>query len=174
MPAKDFIDLLPQQFPELKDIPIREAQVILLCSAGIEKTTVAQAMDISRQTVYDILHRHKVVDMIKGGINLQSMLTRAQVGTIMVEAAAELMNKRGELKKMNASQLLNVVSRCAATISQIKVTVDEPKQTETSNPFEDLKRVVAERSDASSEAEKANQPSYVEPDSTDIDGSLDQ
>jgi DNA-binding XRE family transcriptional regulator len=146
VPAKDFIDLLPQQFPELKDIPIREAQVILLCSAGIEKTTVAEAMDISRQTVYDILKRHKVMDMIKGGINLQSMLTRAQVGTIMVEAASELMNKRGELKKMNASQLLNVVSRCAATISQIKVEVDERRPSEVSNPFEDLKKAVLERS----------------------------
>jgi predicted DNA-binding protein YlxM (UPF0122 family) len=174
VPAKDFIDLLPQQFPELKDIPIKEAQVILLCSAGIEKTTVAEAMDISRQTVYDILKRHKVMDMIKGGINLQSMLTRAQVGTIMVEAAAELMNKRGELKKMNASQLLNVVSRCAATISQIKVTVDEPKQAEASNPFEDLKRVVAERTDVVVVPDEASQPADVADDRGDSEGLVEE
>ena len=111
MPAKDFIDLIPEQYPELRDIPIRDAQIILLASAGIEKTTIAEAMDVSRQTVYDILSKHNVTDMIKGGINLQAMLTRAQIGTIMIEAAAELMNKKSELKRMNAKQLLEVVQK---------------------------------------------------------------
>lgn len=139
---KDFIDLIPQQFPELKDIPLRDAQIILLASAGIEKTTIAEAFDVSRNTVYEVLKRHKVADMIRGGINLQSMLTRAQIGSVMSEAATELMNKRSELKKMNAKQLLDIVQKCAATISSIKVEVTERKEADLVDPFAELKKAV--------------------------------
>lgn len=139
--AKDFIDLIPEQYPELRDIPIRDAQIILLASAGIEKSTIAEAMDISRQTVYDILGRYKITDMIKGGINLQAMLTRAQIGTIMVEAAAELMNKRGELKQMNARQLLDIVQKCSGTIGAIKIQQADTPQTTSVNPMDELKKL---------------------------------
>ena len=139
--AKDFIDLIPEQYPELRDIPIRDAQIILLASAGIEKTTIAEAMDVSRQTVYDTLSKHNVTDMIKGGINLQAMLTRAQVGTIMIEAAAELMNKKSELKSMSAKQLLEVVQRCAQTIQSIRVEQVERKEAAVHNPLDELKKL---------------------------------
>jgi predicted DNA-binding protein YlxM (UPF0122 family) len=139
--AKDFIDLIPEQYPELRDIPIRDAQIILLASAGIEKTTIAEAMDVSRQTVYDILSKHNVTDMIKGGINLQAMLTRAQIGTIMIEAAAELMNKKSELKRMNAKQLLEVVQKCAQTIQSIRVEQVERKEVAVHNPLDELKKL---------------------------------
>lgn len=143
--AKDFIDLIPEQYPELRDIPIRDAQIILLASAGIEKTTIAEAMDISRQTVYDILSKYKISDMIRGGINLQAMLTRAQIGTIMVEAAAELMNKRSELKQMNARQLLDIVQKCASTVGMIKVSQPEQSNTSVVNPLDELKKIADEK-----------------------------
>lgn len=139
--AKDFIDLIPDQYPELRDIPIRDAQIILLASAGIEKTTIAEAMDVSRQTVYDILNKHNVTDMIKGGINLQAMLTRAQIGTIMIEAASEMMNKKSELKQMNAKQLLEVVQKCAQTIQSIRVDQVERKEVSVHNPLDELKKL---------------------------------
>lgn len=139
--AKDFIDLIPEQYPELRDIPIRDAQIILLASAGIEKTTIAESMDVSRQTVYDVLGKYKVTDMIKGGINLQAMLTRAQIGTIMIEAAAELMNKKAEIKRMNAKQLLEVVQKCAQTIQSIKVSEVEQKKPAIHNPLDELKKI---------------------------------
>lgn len=139
--AKDFIDLIPEQYPELRDIPIRDAQIILLASAGIEKTTIAESMDVSRQTVYDVLGKYKVTDMIKGGINLQAMLTRAQIGTIMIEAAAELMNKKSEIKRMNAKQLLEVVQKCAQTIQSIKVSEVEQKKPAIHNPLDELKKI---------------------------------
>lgn len=142
--AKDFIDLIPEQYPELKDIPLRDAQIILLASAGIEKTTIAEGMDISRQTVYDVLNKYKITDMIRGGINLQAMLTRAQVGTLMVEAASELMNKKSELKGMNARQLLDVVQKCASTILSIKVNAEERKVQQISNPFEELNKLAGD------------------------------
>lgn len=142
--AKDFIDLIPEQYPELKDIPIRDAQIILLASAGIEKTTIAEAMDVSRQTVYDILGKYKITDMIKGGINLQGMLTRAQIGTLMVEAASELMNKKSELKQMNARQLLDIVQKCASAIVTIKVQAEERRPLSVSNPFEELNKLAAD------------------------------
>lgn len=142
--AKDFIDLIPEQYPELKDIPIRDAQIILLASAGIEKTTIAEAMDVSRQTVYDILGKYKITDMIKGGINLQGMLTRAQIGTLMVEAASELMNKKSELKQMNARQLLDIVQKCASAIVTIKVQAEERRPLSVGNPFEELNKLAAD------------------------------
>jgi predicted DNA-binding protein YlxM (UPF0122 family) len=142
--AKDFIDLIPEQYPELRDIPIRDAQIILLASAGIEKTTIAEAMDISRQTVYDILGKYKITDMIRGGVNLQAMLTRAQIGTLMVEAASELMNKKSELKAMNARQLLDVVQKCAGTMTCIKVNTEERKPSQSVNPFEELNKIAAD------------------------------
>lgn len=139
--VKDYIDLLPEQYPELKDIPIRDAQIILLASAGIEKTTIAEAMDVSRQTVYDILGKYNITDLIKGGVNLQAMLTRAQIGTIMMEASAELMNKKHELKKMTAKQLLDVVQKCSQTIQGIKVEQNEKKEITISNPLDELKNM---------------------------------
>lgn len=142
--AKDFIDLIPEQYPELRDIPIRDAQIILLASAGIEKTTIAEAMDISRQTVYDILGKYKITDMIKGGINLQAMLTRAQIGTLMVEAASELMNKKSELKGMGARQLLDIVQKCASTILSIRVNAEERKASSIHNPFEELNKLASD------------------------------
>lgn len=142
--AKDFIEFLSDDFPELKDIPMRDAQIILLSAAGIEKSTIAQGMDISRQTVYDVLGKYKIQELIRGGINLQMMLTRTQVGTILVEASTELMKKKGDLKNMNATQLLNVMSMCTKIVQGMKIEKagSQPPESKSSDPMEDLKNAI--------------------------------
>jgi hypothetical protein len=145
--AKDFLEFIPQEFPELQEMPLRDAQIILLSAAGIPKTTIAEGMGIGRQTVYDILNKHQVSAMIQGGVNLQMMLTRCQIGQVMVEAASMLMSKRSQLKGMKADALLNVIQKCSAVLAQIKVERGEQKEmvNDLANPMNMLKEMISEK-----------------------------
>lgn len=118
------------EYPELRDLPLLEAQVILLASAGIEKTTIADGLDIGRTTVYEILKRNKVYDKIKSGISLQVELTKLSIGEVMVEASALVRMKKGELKGMSLKQLMAVMQQCSSILSTMKVNVDPQKKKE--------------------------------------------
>lgn len=103
---------LLKTYPPLKHIPKDHLQIVVLLLAGMNPTSIEEALDISRQTVYNVIKKYDVQQIIKDSLGIQRMLLANSLGTMAIEALSALVQKREDLKRMTPQMLLSFIQTC--------------------------------------------------------------
>ena len=116
----DMIQAL-ESFPQLKELPPAEAQIIVLYAAGMLPAGIASYLGLHINTVNTVLEKSKIAEIIAKGVEIQKLLLANQIGGIMVAALAELKKKTREFKDMPVASLIKLIESCHAIQEKVKV-----------------------------------------------------
>ena len=115
----DMIQAL-ENFPQLKELPPVEAQIIVLYAAGMLPAGISSYLGLSPNTVNTVLEKSKIAEIISKGVEIQKMLLANQIGGIMVAALAEVKKKTKEFKDMPVSSLMKLIESCHSIQEKVK------------------------------------------------------
>ncbi len=101
-----------EAYPQLRELPPSEAQVIMLYAAGMTQKQIAAFLDITQRTVEYVLSKHDITKIIRKGVEMQKLFLANSVGTVMMQAIAEIKKKTDEFQKMPVAQLMNLIRSC--------------------------------------------------------------
>lgn len=122
------------QYPQLREMPLDHAEIIMLSAIGMTPTTVAERVEVSRQTVYDVLKKYDVYAIIKQGMDLQKLFIASQLGSIMVEAITALNSDENlkRVKSMPPLQMMEFVNKAAQIVEKLNPRPIEVVKSESS------------------------------------------
>lgn len=115
-------------YPQLRNIPRDHLQIVVYTIAGLTPTAIADAVGVTRPTVYNVIEKYNIKSIINDSIGLQKMLLANSIGTMAVEAMAALALKKGDLKSMSANQLIPFIKECLTLADAIRPKNLEPKK----------------------------------------------
>lgn len=115
-------------YPQLRNIPKDHLQIVVYTIAGLTPTAIAEAVSVTRPTVYNVIEKYNIKSIINDSIGLQRMLLSNSIGTMAVEAMAALALKKSDLKSMTATQLIIFIKECLTLADSIRPKNIEPKK----------------------------------------------
>ena len=111
-------------YPQLRELPPKEAQVIMLFAAGMKPGQIASFLDIQPKTVDYIIGKHDITKVIRKGVEMQKLFLANSIGTVMMQAMAEIKKKSSQFKDLPVSQLMSLIRNCA----EIQKSLNPPEK----------------------------------------------
>lgn len=99
-------------YPQLREMPPKEAQVVMLYASGMNQQQIASFLEIGLPTVRGIIDKHDVTKIIRKGMEMQKLFLANSIGTVMISAIAEIKKKTKDFKGMRVQELMSMIRSC--------------------------------------------------------------
>ena len=100
---------LIENFPQLKDLPPQEAQIVMLYVAGMTPKAIGQYLDLSPQAVILVLNKHDFTKAMRRGLEMQKLLIANSIGAIMVSSILQIKRRAQEFERLSLPQIMQLV-----------------------------------------------------------------
>lgn len=134
-----------ETYPQLKEMPKKHAEIILLYAVGMKAKEIADHKGIARQSVYDVIGKYDVAKMIAQGMTLQKLMLASSLGIVMIHAMNQIRGKVGEMSKMGLRDIVSLLQKLVE-IQTVLNPPELPKHSETPSALiDELKKAGDQR-----------------------------
>jgi hypothetical protein len=132
----DYMSII-DSYPQLRDMPPRDAQIVMLFAAGMTQAGIGQYLNISKSTVTAVLEKYDVSRVIRKSVELQRLLLANSIGSIMVSAITQVRKKVDEFQKMPVAQIVSILKQCV----EIQKSLQPSEQVKSDDSKELIERL---------------------------------